>query len=194
MSCASVLPKVGWLAVPLLFTLAFSAAAREPFVIIDANGKTIGPILDPFSVLPPPLGSITDLDSHWVDVPFRVGDRRIVLTVHRSGYAKNGSLYFESTDCTGQPYLHTETEDLLTPTFVRAPRNTLYVPDGPYVYVTARSHIEPSTLEGERCNSLYPFHDPFRVARPVVNLDDLFTPPFRVSASPDVVDLSAPAR
>lgn len=193
MSCASVLPKVGWLAVPLLFTLAFSAAAREPFIIIDANGKTIGPILDPFSVLPPPLGSITDLDSHWVDVPFRVGDRRIVLTVHRSGYAKNGSLYFESTDCTGQPYLHTRSIDVLTPSAVRGAQRTLHVPDGSSLYVTAHSYSFPSG-DTEYCRPISPaLYDPFRVARPAVDLGGLFTPPFRVSASPDLIDLDASA-
>lgn len=193
MSRASALSKVGWLAAPMLFFMAFSAMAREPFVLVDANGKTLGPILDPIGPVPPPVGP-SDAGSHIVQVPFRVGDRRILLDVHRLGYGKSGGLYFESSDCTGQPYLRTQTEALLTPAFVRPPRNTLYVPDGPYVYVTARSHIEPSTLEGERCNALSPLYDPFRVARPVVDLDDLFTPPFRVSASPAVVDLSVPAR
>lgn len=179
MSCTSILPKLTWLAVPLLCSVAFSATARAPFEIIDANGKAVGPILGR-------AGSTAS-------VPFRFADRRIVLEVHRLGFAYSGNLYFESTDCTGQPYLHTRSIDVLTPSAVRGAQRTLHVPDGSSLYVTAHSYSFPSG-DTEYCRPISPaLYDPFRVARPAVDLGGLFTPPFRVSASPDLIDLDASA-
>lgn len=180
MSRTSLLRKTSRLAASLLLLgVAFSVSAREPFEVIDANGKRVGPI----------QGQVGTA----AYVPFRHGDRRIVLLVHRLGFGSAGNLYFESTDCTGQPYLHTRNIDVLTPSAVVGPRRTLYLPDGAYLYATTHSYLPSNYLAEADCVPLLsPFRNPFRAALATVDLDDLFTPPFRISASPDLVDLGAP--
>ncbi|WP_242111796.1 hypothetical protein [Luteimonas aquatica] len=184
MSSASVLRVAGRLAAPLLFALAFSAGAREPFVVLDANGRTVGPIMHTTTL---------QLPSAWVvpvvRIPFRVGDQRIQLYAYRLGFIPYGELYFESSDCTGQAYLPTRNGDLLTPSVVAGPRHTLYVPDGPFLAVATHSISDAAQMQCRQQNQ----HASFRTARSVIDLDDLYLPPFRVSASPEVIDLGAPA-
>lgn len=181
MRCA-LLPRIGLLtgllAVPLLFAVVSSATAAEPFVLIDKNGKVIGPILD-----------MRGGDNGTVRVPFRVGNQRIMLGVWSDNFSGKGFLYFESTNCFGgQPYL-IASGGLLTDAVVDRDR-TLYVPDGPTRIVALRSSY--NIVEGD-CSSFAEDPTLVRAAREVVDLNTHFTPPFRVLASPEVIDLDAPA-
>jgi hypothetical protein len=177
MSCI-FLSRLNLLAVPLLWAVASSATAIEPFVLVDSNGKTIGPIID-----------MAGGDNGSARVPFRVGNQRITLVVSTSGLLGRGTLYYESTYCSGQAYM-ISSGGLLTD--IVNGRYTAVVPDGPARLVTARSfHNEK---EGECGRILQPRPYPYRLARELVDLHTRFTPPFRVEASDEVIDLDAPVR
>ncbi|MEH6418257.1 hypothetical protein [Pseudomonas sp. CGJS7] len=180
MSCAS-LPRLGLLAVPLLLTLALPAHARQSFVVIDKNSKVVGPILD-----------MVDGDNGRARIPFRVSAHRIMLTLSPSGFDKKGYLFFESSDCTGQPYANNTVAGvggLLSDAMVGGDRHSLYVPDG-----SARNHTVRSMLTFQTgvCEPIQTQTRLFRVARHVVDLDTRFTRPFRISAALELTDLNVP--
>jgi hypothetical protein len=168
--------RLGLLAVPLLCAIASSAAAIEPFVLVDKNGKVVGPILDM------PHG-----DSHMARVPFRVGNQRITLIVSPTNLHGGGTIDFEAVGCAGQPYM-LASGGLLTD--IALTREWVTVPDGPARLITARSYY--GGISGG-CTDLHiPDHDPYIPARKLADPRKRFTPPFRVEASDEVIDLDAP--
>ncbi|MEH6418258.1 hypothetical protein [Pseudomonas sp. CGJS7] len=169
--------RLGLLAVPLLCAVASSAAAIEPFVLVDSNGKTVGPILDM------PHG-----DSHMARIPFRVGNQRITLVMAPGGLTGSGTVYFEADTCSSQPYM-LASGGLLTD--IEYTRDRALVPDGPARLVSVRSFS--STLSGGCTRLPTPDHDPYLPARDLVGLSTRFTPPFRIQASDEVIDLDVPA-
>ena len=167
--------RLGLLAVPLLCAIASSAAAVEPFVLVDSTGKTVGPILDM------PHG-----DDHMARIPFRVGNQRVTLVVAPGGLTGSGTFYFETDHCGGQPYM-LASGGLLTD--LELTSYTAAVPDGPARLITARAYY--STLSG--CGKMHtPDHNPYLLARELVGLRTRFTPPFRIEASDEVIDLDVP--
>lgn len=177
MRCA-FLSRAGLLAAPLLLAVTSIAVARSPFVMIDKNGKTVGPIID-----------MPDGDNGRARIPFRVSDQRIMLVLSRTGFDKKGYLHFESADCSGQPYIVAESIDVLTDAKVGGALHSLYVGDGEVHPVDVRSHLN---LVDEKCTPFQVLSTWGRPARHVVDLATRFTPPFRVSAAPDVTDLNVP--
>ncbi|MEH6418259.1 hypothetical protein [Pseudomonas sp. CGJS7] len=165
------LSRLGLLTLPLLLAVA-PAAAIEPFVLVDNNGQVVGPILD-----------MPNGDNGTARVPFRVGNQRITLVASTTNFSKRGLVYFESNNCVGQPYMD-GTAGILT---VAVSAEYVYVPDGPSRLMTMRSFYS----SGDTCLRTLN-HDPFRIARLVVDLKERFTPPFRVEASDEVIDLDAP--
>jgi hypothetical protein len=180
MPCAS-LSRLGLLAAPLLLSVAFCADARQPFIVIDKNNQTVGPILD-----------MLDGDSGRAYIPFRVSAQRIILTLSPSGFDKNGYLYFEATDCTGQPYANNDgpgINRLLDEGMVGGERHSLYVAQG---YARNRTMNSMLELKSGVCTAIQAQTRLFRFARHVVDLDTRFTRPFRVSSALDVADLNVP--
>jgi hypothetical protein len=84
--------------------------------IYDANGKKVGKVLDMN-------------DGRAATVPVRIAGTTILLTVHRDYmWAAGPSLSFESTDCTGTPYIEASTSYLVTEATTCDPNLTVYVP------------------------------------------------------------------
>jgi hypothetical protein len=180
MPCA-FLPRISVLAVPLLLAVASSADARQSFIVIDKNSKIVGPILD-----------MPDGDNGRARIPFRVGPQRITLVLSPTGFDKKGYVFFEAADCTGQPYANNSSPGvggLLSEAMVGGDRHSLYVTDGQARNHTMRSYLGFATGV---CTSFQAETRLFRIARHVVDLDTRFTPPFRISAAPEVTDLTLP--
>ena len=104
-------------------------ASVSNVTVVDANNKTVGRIQ-----------SLAGVDAATASVAFVVAGipQPIFLTVNRDkmyGAQGNGNVVFESTDCTGTPYLfrglvQTPPDRELSPqTAVVLPGSTLYVQD-----------------------------------------------------------------
>ncbi|MCP9445969.1 MAG: hypothetical protein NNA22_00155 [Nitrospira sp.] len=164
------------------------AGTVESLVMVDANGKTLGPIVEfagPFFKLPL--------------VPFKVGDSVFVLSVFKNKIAGSGNpvnLYFDNRRCdhkTGQAVA--ALDEIVTKeavrdetfwSFVGADGKTVYVPTPKAQLIKAfkvqsRLYVEPN---GEVECQEYPKFIPMAVpATAIENLLDTFTPPFSVDAA-----------
>ena len=150
----------------------------EELVIVDANGNKVGTVLD----------SVNDRYT----IVMKYGERIFQLFIENNGddfwYF---SLFFESTDCSGTPFVSNSFRNKILQIGTIAPPNrTVYLPDldaAPRV-ITRMSVISALSL-GECVPSVYTFLA--SPALPVVDLDTVFTPPFsmRDNAEPDLEDL-----
>lgn len=171
----------------LLLVATTTVQAREPFTLIDSKGVIVGPIMD-FRRNP----QVSLVPAAVVYIPFRVGAQRILLPYNQEGnvWVRTArAVYFEERDCKGTPYLDTSVEALTPPVFITGDRHTLFVANGAFRTLRAKS-VTLSYPDHAYCRS-GAGSSPFTV-RPMVRVLDLadrFTPPFRISASPEVVDL-----
>lgn len=106
--------------------------------------------------------------------------RMVALVVYPDHFEGTGpSLAYESTNCTGTPLLDGDFNTLILPATIEGPGNTAYVPDtsAPPQSLTANSLLQLGTCfqvqGGFGLQSAVP-------ARPLVDLDTLFTRPFSV--------------
>lgn len=178
---------IAWLSASLLLaTIATTAQARDPFTVFDSKGKLVGSAMD---FVNDETGAVIQ-----VDVPFRVRNKRIVLPVDRNGYVLNDNyieLLFEQDNCTGQPYTETPRGAATHSVQIAGDRHTLYVADGAFRKIRVLSTLG-YYISRPVCRS----HNPteHRAVQPLVrvlDLDDRFTPPFRIVASTEAVDLEA---
>jgi len=134
MSLSRNLSRNGWrtltlaLGVLVLALLARLMAQSAPplesvdaLVVVDANGKKVGRMLD------------TSGDKPWVDVAVTLGTSHhfFKLTVSKDQISGIGAFSFESNDCSGTPYLSFSVSagSPLEDVVVAPPGHTLYVPD-----------------------------------------------------------------
>ena len=104
--------------------------------------------------------------------------------MRRDGFESSDDLAFESTDCSGPPYLISSESggpSLFAAASIAPPGHTLYVED---TGASSRSINVGSTLPSvDGCGAFSP---PFAMeaipALTMVDLDTLFTPPFRLVA------------
>ena len=141
--------------------------------VFDADGKPVGPLLR--------SATATSLM-----VRVSTGEATAALRLRQAGLIADGMLYYESTDCSGTPFLdalsvvapgHVST--LLASTAIGAPGRTVYVA---VPYGWARSIRVGSFSVNETCYFAEPFAKRVMAARPLADLTTHFPPPFRIQS------------
>jgi len=137
------------------------------------------------------VGKVVGIQGQQVQTALKWNRNVFVLAVTRDIFAGNvgGSLFFESTDCTGSSFMSPGFEmSMLAPVMVFAPGNTLYTPAADAVSqdIELRSFLGRND-EGEIvCSNPFPDTPEIPVIIRAVlpnalfNLDDFFTAPFEV--------------
>jgi hypothetical protein len=142
--------------------------------VFDAAGKPVGRLL------------LSDTATSLI-VRVRTGEATAALRLRQAGLIADGMLYYESTDCSGTPFLdalsvatpgHVST--LLASTAIGAPGRTFYVA---VPYGRARSIRVDSFSVNETCYFAEPFAKRVIAARPVADLTTQFTPPFSIQSA-----------
>jgi hypothetical protein len=145
------------------------------WVVVDVNGKQVGL----------PVGLDDRFDFAYVIM--RVGDVTFPVAVSHyefiaptgDSYANQSTLYFESGDCTGQPYVMPTTR--ISGEWVVIDGGIAYAPE---IGATPQQR----TVNSQRPDQLSPpFYcrrttssRPLVAAYELINLNDMFTPPFRL--------------
>lgn len=148
-------------AVSALIAQQTSTPTSRELIVVDSTGKSLGPVIGADA-----LGNTT--------VAFPFHGKPLPIAVMRSSYDQ-GAMYFETTDCTGQPF-----EPVLNPflmTNVFGANNTLYVENGPAQSVTVQSQMFPPP---STCSTTTLTLSPAVPVTKVVDLNQVFTPPFSV--------------
>jgi hypothetical protein len=169
--CASLRPAGG--------AQTLETAGR--LTVVDANGKTLGTAAA--------INAIGD-QRPTVTIAFSLSGRFFALEVAKDSFFGADDLWFESTDCSGTPFFETfEISDRggaplnLSRAGVAPPGSTVYLPN---LEATPRTIAARSSL-GHRgtCVSFDFTNDvgPVVPTEPHLDLNSLFTPPFRVIAS-----------
>lgn len=144
--------------------------------VYDANGNHIGPVMNVVT----PEGPVV--------VAVKVGERVIPLFMTRTSigvdYSGSNNLYFETTDCTGPPFL-AQSSVMLPRAIVAKPGRTVYFADpfGPSHLITQRSFLpggDSGQPPGSCSSEAQPSVRTVVPAVPLTDLDTLFTPPFSV--------------
>jgi len=141
--------------------------------IYDANGKKVGQVLDLAEAGGP----------FQTRAAFRVGDHAFVLEVSTAGFVGGWSLHYETTDCTGTPYVGGTglVETARVEIFPGSPDTlALYVRDP---VATPQTVTISSTRSQTGCDQLIPpdsMPDLVPAVRLIDDLSTLYTPPFRV--------------
>ena len=157
-----------WLALVAVAPTAWAKPIRPAELhAYDANGKKIGRVLD-----------VNGPNEATVGV--RVNGTTTLLTVHRDVLWTAPSLAFQSTDCTGTPYIRAASNSLLdSVTATGDPGLTVYVqqPGQPVQAITVGS--ETINLQPTECQMHSQTIQAFP-AVPLIDLNTLFTPPFSI--------------
>jgi hypothetical protein len=104
--------------------------------------------------------------------------QRVGLLVHPDRFEGSGpSLAYESLDCTGQAWLNGPFATLILPGTIEGPGQTVYIPD---LSATPGLVTAQSLLQMGRCFTFQFDVSPAVPALPLVDLDTVFTPPFRL--------------
>jgi hypothetical protein len=164
-------------------TQAFSGTATKDSVVVDSLGKELGLVVGFDDSLRWPVIRMTINKFTFFIRVITIGDDinhdfGFSAGTHPDGSAD--SLYFESNDCTGTPYLISNNPTRVTPLIaISAPGNTVYRSEGPEISITIDSILrgrQELTCDVDQIPQVIPA---FR-AIPVANLDTLFTPPFTI--------------
>lgn len=153
-----------------------SGSDADTPIVVDATGVRVGPVVSFDANL---------LDS--VVVAFRHSGMVIPLHVQRTRFLpfRYLQLWFEATDCSGPPLVEggasTPWSDLpfqfAQDAVVGLPGSTIYVPDthpgGSFTTVRSYERLGACTQGAGESRFLYP-------ARPLIDLNTLFAPPFSV--------------
>jgi len=183
----SVIPVLA--AIGTLFLIAALAQSPHPttqqLTVYDADGKKVGDV----------TGAQIVWGQFLPQVSFKVEDVPFLLLVFRDGFAQNDEVVWESTDCSGTPFVLRELwyggQPLPSPMPIVAvglPGNTVYVEDGPARAITAGSYStqpEPGLelpFGPSQCEKIMRPLSGFQTipARPLINMDTKFKPPFKV--------------
>ena len=146
----------------------------QQVTVVDSRGKIVGQ-----------ADSIQSL-GQFATVLLKTDDRLVNLTVKRDGYLVSFSLLFESSNCSGTPWIldnGTRSSFALFGT-VGPPGHTLYVRDENAV---PRTVTIQTMFDHTGCGDIGPFGPvPISVlpALPLIDLDAWFTPPFSLRTAP----------
>jgi hypothetical protein len=148
---------------------ANSPRSLKGLVVVDSTGKNIGPVLG------------IDDTLRYAVVAFTVNGFTFALSVDSMAFTgSDRTLLFESTDCTGTPYLFSNVVTLLPVVVVSVPGSTVYRADDTTEPIFINSRTGADTPPGV-CESLPQTQESIgSIAIPVVDLSTLFTPPFHV--------------
>ncbi len=139
--------------------------------VVDANGKLVGEVIDFF------------FEEHPL-VAFKKEGKLFMVAVSPSaqtffGYGAGGALYYESTDCSGAPFVY-PFPFLILPTVVNPPGMTVYVPDTSATPQEVNfNSLLHEVASGGTCDTVSST-DFLVPAVPLVDLASVFTPPFSV--------------
>jgi hypothetical protein len=158
----------------------------EQPAVVDAHGD--------------PLGGVVALNGPAATVLIDVGGGVFSLNVLPTQLqGTGGALFFITPNCTGTPYIMFQPPALSTPSVLAAPGNSLYtaVPNATPLPITALSTLPPSIPGGPPLSCFtFPTTAPpgapppppppqvFAIAAMrVVDLNTVFTPPFRIRSN-----------
>ncbi len=148
----------------------------EKILVLDAHGQQVGTFVEMFKG-----------DASTVGVALSVNGTVFETWVGSGGFmALSGgydALDFESTDCSGQAFTFAHSNgppvDGAANAALIAPGNTVYLPTGPPRTIDVKSSLDSTgTCQGSTVPQA--FDVPVQAT---VNLNDFFTPPFRVTSS-----------
>jgi len=152
-----------------LVSLASIAAAKPlrpvRLAVYDATGKMVGRVLQ--------------VGTPEISVPVQVNGTTVILAVRKDAIGGNRTLFFDTTDCTGTPYVFADSNSLLeTTTTVAAPGWTIYKQQPGAL---AQTILSKSRREVGAClGPLTPTTTSVFPAVPVLDLSTMFTAPFSV--------------
>lgn len=148
-----------------LIALQTSPDARpsgRDLIVIDSTGNNLGPVI-----------GVTFDGGTTVAFPFH--GKPLPILVGRNSFPQVNPLNFATTDCTGQPF-QVVNGPFLTTT-VLGTKNTLFVENGPVQSITVQSQLGPFS---SGCSQTSFALSPAVPMKPVIDLNQLFTPPFSV--------------
>jgi len=172
----------------------YSASAQKPRVkpvgrvsVVDSKGKIVGTILGGLGLTTPvhTIPNRTFAPSVLLDAEGRL----IAVEIGQEGFFSDNSLYYESTNCSGTPWLtdiavqsEPPLHGLLPSVGIGPPGHTVYVPvehSSPHA-LTIRSQFHRG-----RCFSPLLFPPPTGIpTEALIDLDTEFTPPFQLRSGP----------
>lgn len=168
----------------LVAALAQKPSATQQLAVYDSGGKKVGDV----------TGAQYYLGPFVPQVSFKVEDFPFMLLVFRDGFVQGSEVLWESAACSGAPFVLGSTSyghpmsSSMPIVAVGLPGSTVYVEDGPARVITVRSYssqpvlgTDPS-LGSSQCGRAAPFLSsyPTYPARPLINMDTEFKPPFTV--------------
>ena len=155
----------------VLLLSAGQAIGADPVTVVDSNGVVLGPNTD---------------DDGEMQVPFKVGSREVLVSVTTAGF-EHDDIYFASADCSGTRFLDWGGgDDFYAESVVSAPGDTLYIRD--YSKAVRVRDIQSRRGEDDNCVP-YVASRAVAVAKSIVNLRTLYTPPFKIVLGPSVQSL-----
>jgi len=164
---------------------AYAQRLRSPqqLAVYDADGKKVGVV----------TGAEHVYGAFLPAVPFKVDQVPLFLQVFRDGFVGQSVVAWESTDCSGTPFLTVGAPgDFRPPSAlplvgVGLPGNTVYVEDGPPRTINVRSYSTfplqgPPPWPPHRCvlPGITPWTRVSVPARPLIDMNTEFRPPFTV--------------
>lgn len=175
------------LAIGVLFLItAFAQSTHSPqqLAVYDSNGKRVGAV----------VGGEYTFGSFLPMVPFKVQGVPMMLLVFQDSFAGHDAPVWESTDCSGNPFIPSGTPGyVLSPSslplaVVGVPGNTVYVQDGAARSIVVRSSSTLPLNAPFGRPGLPPQCEPWNApsprtvvpARALVDLNTQFNPPFAV--------------
>ena len=152
-----------------------SSETQEPITIEDAEGRTVGLLIDI-------VWASFPLQQLW-SVFLTYEGVRYIVGIHKEGenFVSNGIISFESSDCSGPGYLNrndaTVPFNAVTATIHSDGR--MWIPLADPLSVVRRSYLHLHVIREDDCVSQPPTLAT-RYATEMIDLYSLFTPPFRV--------------
>lgn len=141
--------------------------------IVDGNNRSLGTAHFTSGTFFNESSVVMNIDDHFV-----------LIHIAPNGFRDTrANVAFESTDCSGTPYLiSAEQYFLLSPAAVTVPGNTLWVPTGeePRGIFRASILIPPDEARPHGCYATGTHVEVGTPARAALQLDALFVPPFRL--------------
>jgi hypothetical protein len=135
--------------------------------VIDSHKKKVGQI-GPF-----PTGSCAASA-----VSYEAGGRIFSVGVNKTGFPKcPANYFFESTDCSGTPFVNVFSSAFIESARVGEPGSTVYLPNLDEIQQDFQSH---SGISSFGCFAFDQIVNNVAPEIPIIDLDTIFTPPFEV--------------
>lgn len=157
-----------------------------PFAAPQADAKPLKQVskLTVFDTNNKKVGEANFQGDDDVQVVFEVDKSMFFVRVTREGFASDETLYYESADCSG-PALDDVDEDLVREGIIGPDGGTVYIPDpsatpNTYLIQSEFTEDEDDDTDVRACRGVTPYTEVKIPTIAVINLLDLFTPPFSV--------------